>query len=499
MLSPVRQCATQVGFMVFYRLPIALAASQDELQSPTVDIVGEAARTFKTIILGGVALMVAAAAAFIIYRIRNEIAFNKSARPAAEASLEKAKKKESKGDYAGAAEQYEAVNDFPRAASMYEKARDFSKAGGIYESMEKLDKAVEMYKKSGESLKAAAVYIKLGNYFEAAKIFKNKGDRLRAAQALEMFGNKLAAAREYMAAGKHIRAAKLFKDEGLYDEAASAYYASLGNAELDEMSLDKYYAYAALLVLAGDRDKAADIYTGIISVNPNFRDVKGRLMAIGMQGDMKPGAAPAAAGPVEERAEPTILESSEKNKMQNEIDDLFAQISKDAKEPVKPEKPEEFIKRESSLRSLLSSGRMEPRYSMRLWMQAVKKLIEKHKEGVYYGCISPDHIFVDMQNNMRLDPPGSGEIEYTAPELLQGMSPDVQTDVYAMGVVLYDMVVGSLVHLHDKSPSEQMPDVPDWLNDLIMKCMAKDRSERYKGFGEVTKALAQLKAKEEQG
>ena len=55
------------------------------------------------------------------------------------------------------------------------------------------------------------------------------------------------------------------------------------------------------------------------------------------------------------------------------------------------------------------------------------------------------------------------------------------------------MVTGSLKHFGEKGPSEIVPDVPSWLDDLTLKCTKKDRRDRYLNTEEVSQTLMKLK------
>ena len=84
---------------------------------------------------------------------------------------------------------------------------------------------------------------------------------------------------------------------------------------------------------------------------------------------------------------------------------------------------------------------------------------------------------------------------YAAPETVSGSPPDEVSAIYSMGLILYELLVGDLETAWIKRPSEVMGDVPEWLDGLTMRCIAKDRSGRFQGIGEIFSALKGLKGR----
>jgi len=147
----------------------------------------------------------------------------------------------------------------------------------------------------------------------------------------------------------------------------------------------------------------------------------------------------------------------------------------------------------STLRSMLQAGRMKPRFGVWLWIRIMRALAERHSANTVFGCISPDFIFIDGENNVRIEKPASCRDEYVAPEIHSGFPPDCQADIYSMGVVLFELLTGSLKTLGQQRPAELHADIPPWLDELILRCMAKDLAKRYRTTDEVSAALMKLK------
>jgi len=105
----------------------------------------------------------------------------------------------------------------------------------------------------------------------------------------------------------------------------------------------------------------------------------------------------------------------------------------------------------------------------------------------------------------------AGTVYYVAPEVIEGKPADVGADLYALGVMLYEMVTGRVPfsdfdtesiftqHLKDTviPPSHSRIDVPPALEAIILRLLAKDPHDRYASAKDVRAALAQIAASPE--
>lgn len=94
----------------------------------------------------------------------------------------------------------------------------------------------------------------------------------------------------------------------------------------------------------------------------------------------------------------------------------------------------------------------------------------------------------------------AGTLEYVAPELLRGETPDGRSDIWSLGVLAYEATTGKLPFAGStawelasailRDPPAPLPQrVPLGLRDIIMRCLAKDSKQRYQRCGEVRAAL----------
>jgi serine/threonine protein kinase len=180
--------------------------------------------------------------------------------------------------------------------------------------------------------------------------------------------------------------------------------------------------------------------------------------------------------------------------------------------------------RGKTLRGVLKSdGRLAPRRAASYGWQALNGLAAVHGAGVLHRDLKPANImlepsegpidrvvlidfgFATFEGSAKLTLQGTvvGSLTYIAPERLQGDEAGPRADLYAMGVILFEMLIGAapfvakddfdLIDLHVNEPPprlrERDPSLPQSLDDLIARALEKDPEERYQDAGAMAKAL----------
>jgi hypothetical protein len=167
---------------------------------------------------------------------------------------------------------------------------------------------------------------------------------------------------------------------------------------------------------------------------------------------------------------------------------------------------------------LKTSGQFETDEALRLVQQMAKALGYAHGRGVIHRDFKPANVLISTNGDAKITDFGiaklaqsslhtqintiMGSPAYMSPEQASGDNTDQRTDIYALGIVLYRMICGELPfkgdaksviaqHLTKTPPSlaEKHKGVPEILNDIVQKMLAKDPEERYQSMGEIVEQV----------
>ncbi|MBW3576082.1 MAG: serine/threonine protein kinase, partial [Actinobacteria bacterium] len=167
-----------------------------------------------------------------------------------------------------------------------------------------------------------------------------------------------------------------------------------------------------------------------------------------------------------------------------------------------------------SLQDLLAErGRLTPGEMVAVAAPLADALASAHRRDVLHCDVKPANVLFTSDGEPLLSDFGvarrfasavtadqvvAGTAEYLAPELLDGGRPGVRSDVYSLGVVCYEALVGSppytgetplaVVRAADRGshvPLGTVSGVPPALAEVVQRAMARDPSDRYPGAGEL--------------
>ncbi|MGD2246118.1 MAG: protein kinase [Candidatus Aminicenantes bacterium] len=179
----------------------------------------------------------------------------------------------------------------------------------------------------------------------------------------------------------------------------------------------------------------------------------------------------------------------------------------------------EYVPGEDLKSFIRRSGQLAVGTTIRIAKQVCEGLAEAHKVGIVHRDLKPNNIIIDKEGNARIMDFGIarsleskgitgagvmiGTPEYMSPEQVEGKDVDQRSDIYSLGVILYEMVTGRVpfegntpftVGVKQKSespqnPKEINPQIPEDLNSVILKCLKKEKLNRYQSAGEVRSQL----------
>ena len=187
-----------------------------------------------------------------------------------------------------------------------------------------------------------------------------------------------------------------------------------------------------------------------------------------------------------------------------------------------------------SLRVRMERGRLDPATAVQLGVQMARGLAAAHDKGIVHRDLKPENVMITPAGVVKLldfglakagtdrsapgSTPSSGRTEtlvtsdeelrimgtpkYMSPEQALGSPLDVRWDVFALGIVLYEMLCGVrpfpgpstgavLAIARDAAPSlrERAPEVDEAIAAVVMRCLARAPADRFANAGEVVRAL----------
>lgn len=460
--------------------------------------------------------------------------------------------------YGDAGRLYTQVGDHAAAAEMYVAAGDAGSAALAYEQAGSAARAAEFYAQAGQPLKHAAMLEQSGAAFDAGKIFAEHGEpdeAIRVLQKVPKDHDRFSQACALLGS--------LFNQKGQNTLSIKKYEEAVGQGPVDRNNVEAWFAFGKVCEQSGEFSRAVDIYEKILSFDYHYQGVAARIDHAKEQ-----LASPTTAGPggssdsvtatgryvvatelgrggmgVVYKARDTVLERDvaykvlpeqlrgNANALQN-----FLREAKAAAQLNHPNIVTVFDAGESehgyylamelitgtTLKEIVQRrGAVSPGGVIYILRQMAEALAYAHGKKVVHRDIKTANTMWTPDKKVKIMDFGlaklmeevrnqttvvSGTPFYMSPEQTLGKNIDHRTDLYSLGVTLFELATGELPfrrgnvpyhHVHTPAPDPRTvkPELPQPLALMILRCLEKSPDARYESAKAILDELDRLSGK----
>jgi serine/threonine protein kinase len=183
----------------------------------------------------------------------------------------------------------------------------------------------------------------------------------------------------------------------------------------------------------------------------------------------------------------------------------------------------EYINGKTLKQIIKASGRISAQRTVEIALQTVRALDCAHKNNIIHRDVKPDNILITEDNIVKVADFGIAKVadsrtvtnsnkvigtaHYFSPEQAKGNFVDGRTDIYSLGIVMYEMITGrvpynaescitiAMMHIQEPvtPPIEIIADIPENVNGVILKAMEKEPMNRYQDAKKMAEILSAIK------
>ena len=457
-------------------------------------------------------------------------------------------------DYQRAGECYTRQDDHSQAAEMFEQAGDRGRAAESYERAGRFKQAAACYAESGSTERVAELLEKAGDFFRAGEAYHRDG---RDDQAIGVLQKAEPQSEGFIGASGLL--GEIFQARGQHSLAIAKLERATGCNELSRETISLYYALSACYEGNGDLAKSVETFEKVLAFDCQYGDVEQRLeaarAALQAQGPTQEAGQPANTGAVSQtsqsgryqiqdelgrggmgivyRAHDTVLDRAVAYKVLpdslKENPQALQNFLREAKAAAKLNHPNivtvydageqdgryyiamEYVDGTTLKEIVKRRGAVPVAGIVHVVTQVCEALAFAHDKKVVHRDIKPANMMWTRDKKAKIMDFGlarvveevrnhttvvSGTPYYMSPEQTVGKNIDHRTDIYSLGVTIFEMATCTVPfkegnipyhHLHTPPPDirELRPDLPEALAAIVERCLRKNPDDRYRSAREI--------------
>ena len=456
------------------------------------------------------------------------------------------------GDPRQAAELYEKIGRHAQAAEAFERAGVYERAASCHERAGARAEARACWERAGDRMRAAEMALEERNHLAAARTFYEVGSYERAIDTLQRIPANAPDAR----VGARLLA-RIFLEKGLIDRAKEKLGALAADAGYEKDDLELLLMLSTALERIGDRAGAVGALEDIANLDPQYADVEARLERLGEGAAVvtSPSLAAAASDRYELRDEigrggMGIVYLASDRELERAVAIKFLPTELAANpQAVKMFRAEaraaaamnhpnivhiydvavvndqpcivmEYVQGRTVREVMRIRGSndrqpLPPHRVAEIGRQMCRALAYAHRSNVIHRDVKPSNILLAADGSAKLMDFGISKVletgneslteakgtpQYMPPEQILGHEIDGRTDLYALGISMFEMataqrpfsgdsVVDQQLHAPLPDPRHLRPEIPEGLVQILMRACQKNPDDRFASAHEMAQAL----------
>jgi tetratricopeptide (TPR) repeat protein len=447
---------------------------------------------------------------------------------------------EKQGEFSQAAEMFRTIDQRERAAENHERAGEFAAAAECFALLGNRAKEAEMLVRAGEHLPAGEILHADGNDDEAIKVLQQVvPEHTGFAKASAILG-------------------EIFRQRGMLSLAQKKLTHAVGKADLDRDNVQAFYGLASVHEASGNAADALELYEKILAFDYHYGDVAERVAhckkLVQQQGDKGTESSPLSGSQAQGRyhitgklgrggmgvvykAQDSVLDRTVAFKVLpdtlKENPQALKNFLREAKSAARLNHPNivqvydageqdgvyyiamEYVDGNTLKEIVKARGRISAGGIAHVLGQMCEALAYAHDQKIVHRDIKTANTMWTRDRRAKIMDFGlakvveevrnhttvvSGTPYYMSPEQTLGKNVDHRSDIYSLGVTIFELATGTLpfregnlpyhhVHTPPPDPREFSADLPQAIAAIIERCLRKDPAERYQSAREILEEL----------